>query len=142
MGILGDLNRYTQFQAATAVEAAANNPGGAGEGVGLGMGMAMGQQMAQAFGRQDQPQGQQAQGQQAQAGPPPLPGQDAQWYMGVDGRQEGPLTTAALAEQARSGALTAATLVWKAGMSSWAAAKDVPEIAAVLGAVPPPLPPS
>jgi hypothetical protein len=152
MGILGDLNRYTQFQAANAVEAAANNPGGAGEGVGLGMGMAMGQQMAQAFGRQDQSQGQgggqapqgqaQGQGQQGQAGPPPLPGQDAQWFLGVDGRQEGPLTAGALTERARSGALTAETLVWKAGMSSWAAARDVPEVAAVLGAVPPPLPPS
>jgi membrane protease subunit (stomatin/prohibitin family) len=145
MGILGDLNRYTQFQAATAVEAAANNPGGAGEGVGLGMGMAMGQQMAQALNRQDQQpqaQGQQAQGQQAPAGPPPLPGSEAQWYLGVDGRQEGPLTTTGLAEQARSGALTPTTLVWKAGMSTWTAAQDVPEVAAVLGAVPPPLPPS
>jgi membrane protease subunit (stomatin/prohibitin family) len=138
MGILGDLNRYTQFQAANAVEAAANNPGGAGEGVGLGMGMAVGQQMANALNRQDTPQGQQGQ----QAGPPPLPGQDAQWYLGVDGRQEGPLTTTALAEQARSGALTATTLVWKAGMGSWTAARDVPEVAAVLSAVPPPLPPS
>src|SRR3954453_1181619 len=60
MGILGDLNRYTQFQAANAVEAAANNPGGAGEGVGLGMGMAMGHQMANALGcsqspKQEQP---------------------------------------------------------------------------------------
>jgi membrane protease subunit (stomatin/prohibitin family) len=150
MGILGDLGRYTQFQAANAVEAAANNPGGAGEGVGLGMGMAMGQQMANAFGRsqgqQDEPgQAGQAgqQGQQSPAGgPPPLPGQDAQWYLGVDGRQEGPLTTIALAEQARAGALTPTTLVWKTGMSGWTAAKDVPEVAAVLGAAPPPLPPS
>jgi membrane protease subunit (stomatin/prohibitin family) len=146
MGILGDLNKYTQFQAANAVEAAANNPGGAGEGVGLGMGMAVGQQMAQAF-RQDQQQPQAQQqpqggGQPAQAGPPPLPGQEAQWYLGVDGRQEGPLTTTALADQARSGALTAGTLVWRAGMDSWTAARDVPEVAAVLGAVPPPLPPS
>jgi membrane protease subunit (stomatin/prohibitin family) len=142
MGILGDLNRYTQFQAANAVEAAANNPGGAGEGVGLGMGMAVGQQMAQALGRQDQQPQAQGGGQQAQAGPPPLPGQEAQWFLGVDGRQEGPLTTTALAEQARSGALTPETLVWKAGMSTWTAARDVPEVAAVLGAVPPPLPPS
>ena len=50
--------------------------------------------------------------------------------------------TIALAEQARAGALKATTLVWKAGMSSWTAAQDVPEVAAVLGAVPPPLPPS
>jgi membrane protease subunit (stomatin/prohibitin family) len=148
MGILGDLGRYTQFQAANAVEAAANNPGGAGEGVGLGMGMAMGQQMANALGRsqsqQEQPgqAGQAGQQSQAPAGPPPLPGQEAQWYLGVDGRQEGPLTTIALAEQARAGTLTPTTLVWKTGMSGWTAAKDVPEVAAVLGAAPPPLPPS
>ena len=140
MGILGDLNKYTQFQAANAVEAAAKNPGGAGEGVGLGMGMAIGQQMANAFGQQGQQGQQQAQPTQQQAAPPPLPGQDAQWYLGVDGRQEGPLAITALADQARSGALTATTLVWKAGMSSWTAARDVPEVAAVLAAVPPPLP--
>jgi len=49
MGIVGDLGKYTQFQAANAIEAAANNPGGGGEmtsGLGLGAGLAMGQQMA------------------------------------------------------------------------------------------------
>ena len=49
---------------------------------------------------------------------------------------------ASLADQARSGVLTPETLVWKAGMGTWTAARDVPEVAAVLGAVPPPLPPS
>src|SRR3954453_13480289 len=69
MGVLGDLGRYTQFQAANAVEAAASNPGGAGEGVGLGMGMAMGQQMANALGRSQTQQDQAGQaGQQGQAG--------------------------------------------------------------------------
>jgi membrane protease subunit (stomatin/prohibitin family) len=145
MGILGDLNRYTQFQAATAVEAAAKNEGSAGAGVGMGMGMAMGQQMAQAFERSNDPQaGSQQQGGQPsqQQGPPPLPGQDAQWYLGVDGRQDGPLTTTALADRARAGVLSAETLVWRAGMASWTAAAQVPEVAAVLAAVPPPLPPS
>jgi membrane protease subunit (stomatin/prohibitin family) len=147
MGILGDLNRYTQFQAANAVEAAANNPGGAGEGVGLGMGLAVGQQMAQALGRQDQPtqpsgqSGQQSAQQSAQpAGPPPLPAQ-AQWYVGVGGQQQGPYDAAALAAQAQAGAVTGSTLVWRSGMAAWTPAQDVPEVAAVLGAVPPPLPP-
>lgn len=46
MGVVGDLNRYTQFQTAQAVEAAAENPGGtAGAGVGIGAGVAMGHQM-------------------------------------------------------------------------------------------------
>jgi membrane protease subunit (stomatin/prohibitin family) len=46
MGVVGDMNRYTQYQSATAIEAAAENPGGtAGAGVGIGAGVAMGQQM-------------------------------------------------------------------------------------------------
>lgn len=43
MGVLGDMNRYTQYQAAEAMREAANNPGGmAGAGVGMGAGVAMG----------------------------------------------------------------------------------------------------
>jgi len=50
MGVLGDLNRYTQYQAAEAMREAANNPGGsAGAGMGMGAGMAMGQMFAQAM---------------------------------------------------------------------------------------------
>jgi membrane protease subunit (stomatin/prohibitin family) len=146
MGILGDLNRYTQLQAANAVEAAASNPGGAGEGVGLGMGMALGQRMAQSLGQPDAGGSGPAAGQgqpagQAPGGPPPLP-QQAQWFLGVGGQQQGPFDTDALAAQARAGALTPTTLVWKNGMTAWTPAQDVPEVAAVLGAVPPPLPPS
>ena len=57
MGVLGDLNRYTQYQAAEAMRDAANNPAGgiAGAGVGLGAGVAMGQAFAQAMQPQPQP---------------------------------------------------------------------------------------
>jgi membrane protease subunit (stomatin/prohibitin family) len=144
MGILGDLNRYTQLQAADAMEAAANNPGGAGEGVGLGVGMAMGQQMARSLNPQDaqsgQPQPAQS-GQPGPAGPPPLPAQ-AQWFLGVGGEQQGPFDADALAEQASAGTLTPQTLVWRTGMPAWTPAQDVPELASVLASVPPPLPPS
>lgn len=50
MGVLGDMGKFTQFQAAQAMEAAAANPGGgAGAGMGLGAGLAMGQAMASAM---------------------------------------------------------------------------------------------
>ena len=51
MGVVGDLSRYAQFQAAEAMRVAAANPadGGASAGMGLGMGMAMAQQMANAM---------------------------------------------------------------------------------------------
>lgn len=46
MGVVGDLNKYTQFQAAEAMRDAANNQGGtAGMGAGMGAGMMMAQAM-------------------------------------------------------------------------------------------------
>ncbi|GAA0274191.1 SPFH domain-containing protein [Cryptosporangium japonicum] len=133
MGVLGDLDQYTKFQTANAIEDAANNPGGgAGEGFGLGLGMAAGQRMAQSLNPAPAPA--------PAAGPPPLPAQ-AQWYLGVGGQQAGPYDQAALAAQVASGALTRSTLVWKTGMAQWVPAEQVPELAGVLGSVPPPLPP-
>ena len=51
MGVLGDMGKYAQFQAAEAMRDAANTPHGmAGMGVGMGAGMGMGQMFTQAFG--------------------------------------------------------------------------------------------
>jgi membrane protease subunit (stomatin/prohibitin family) len=133
MGIVGNLDQYTQFQTANAIEDAAQNPGGgAGEGLGLGLGMAVGQRMAAGFG-------QQAPAPAPAAGPPPLP--SAEWYLGVGGQQQGPYDLAGLSTQARGGALTGGTLVWKAGMAQWLPAQQVPELSGVLASTPPPLPP-
>ena len=56
MGVVGDLNKYTQYQAAEAMREAANNQNGAaGMGVGMGAGMGMGQMFTQAFGMGQQP---------------------------------------------------------------------------------------
>ena len=50
MGIIGDMNRYTQYQTAQAIPMAAQNEGGmAGMGAGMGAGMVMGQVMAGAM---------------------------------------------------------------------------------------------
>ena len=46
MGVLGDLNRYTQFQAANAIGDAAKNQGAAGSMVGMFAGMDLGKAMA------------------------------------------------------------------------------------------------
>lgn len=67
MGALGDMNRYTQFQAAQALRDAANNEGGAGgaqgAGLGAGLGMGMGMAMADQMRRALQP---------GQSSPPPV----------------------------------------------------------------------
>ena len=57
MGVVGDLNKYSQYQAAEAMREAANNPNGGmpGMGVGMGAGAAMGQMFAQSMNANTQP---------------------------------------------------------------------------------------
>jgi membrane protease subunit (stomatin/prohibitin family) len=51
MGMVGDMGRYAQYQAAQAIPIAAANEGGvAGAGAGLAAGLAMGQALAQTVG--------------------------------------------------------------------------------------------
>jgi membrane protease subunit (stomatin/prohibitin family) len=139
MGVIGNMNQYTQFQAANAMEAAAENPsGGAAGGMGMGMGFAMANQMGQAFGGQNQP-AQPAQTAPA-AGPPPLP-RAVSYYIAVNGQQTGPFDMNALKQKAASGELGRETLVWKNGMAAWSAAGEVQELSSVFPQTPPPLPP-
>lgn len=64
MGVVGDMARYSQYQAAEAMREAANNPAGgmAGAGVGMGAGVAMGQMFASAMQASQQPQANAASG--------------------------------------------------------------------------------
>ncbi|BBA97641.1 hypothetical protein RVR_3475 [Actinacidiphila reveromycinica] len=143
MGIAGNLDQYTQFQAANAIGDAARNPGGGGEGVGLGVGLAMGQRIAAGLAPQtgQAPQAPAAAAPApAAATPPPLPRQ-AQWFLGIGGAQQGPYDAAALSGLVAAGTLTRETLVWKDGMAGWLPAAQVPEVGGLFGAVPPPLPP-
>lgn len=57
MGVVGDLNRYAQYQTTEAIRDAAKNPSGvAGMGTGMGAGMAMGQMMQNSFQQAQKPQ--------------------------------------------------------------------------------------
>ena len=73
MGIVGDLNKYTQFSAAQAMQAAANQSGDSAMGTGLGMGMGMGMAQAMAQGLSGMGQTPAAGGAPAAAAPPPPP---------------------------------------------------------------------
>jgi len=76
MNMIGDMNRFTQFQVANSMPiAAANQGGGAGLGMGLGAGIAMGQQMMQAMRPGEAPAASAAPG--APAAPAPTPSGDA-----------------------------------------------------------------
>jgi membrane protease subunit (stomatin/prohibitin family) len=73
MNMIGDMNRFTQYQVANSMPVAAANPGGgAGLGMGLGAGMAMGQQMMQAMRPGEPPAGPASAG-PAAAAPAPAP---------------------------------------------------------------------
>lgn len=61
MGIVGDMNRYTQYQTASSIPLAAQNEGGiAGIGAGMAAGMSMGQVMANSMAGNMSGVGQQA----------------------------------------------------------------------------------
>ena len=131
IGLIGDVSAYAQLQAADAMRDAARNPGGgaASAGMGLGVGVAMGQHLASAAGAALHAS---AVGATAPAsGPPPLP-PTAHFFIAVSGAPQGPLDLATLKQRVGEGLLTASTLVWRDGMSQWAAAATIPEVAALL----------
>jgi membrane protease subunit (stomatin/prohibitin family) len=131
MGMVGDLRKYTQFQAAEAMRAAAENPGGdAGAGVGMGMGMAMARQIGEAIA---------GEAAAAPATPPPIP-QERTFHVARDGQPTGPFPVSELKRQIQAGELTPSSLVWTQGMSTWASVQSVAELAPLFGTTPPPIP--
>jgi membrane protease subunit (stomatin/prohibitin family) len=132
MGVIGDLSRYTQFQAAEAMRDAAKNPGGlAGAGVGFGAGMAMANQMGSALAG-------------GGGSPPPIPGaaQQTAYFVATDGAQKGPFTLDQLRSEISAGRVQRNTLAWKNGMGQWTPIEQMPDLAALFANVPPPLPPN
>ena len=134
MGIAGDLGKFTQFSAAEAMTAAAQNPAGGGmaAGMGAGMGLAMAQQMAGPWG---------AAPVAAQAAPPPPPPVEKVWHVVEAGATTGPFSRATMGRMAGDGSLTRDTLVWTAGQDGWKKAGEVMELAQLFTILPPPPPP-
>ncbi|WP_340109229.1 SPFH domain-containing protein [Pikeienuella sp. HZG-20] len=147
MGVVGDLGRYSQFQAAEAMRAAAENPGAAGGGMGAGIGMGMGMGLAQGLG-QAGPWGARAQGgaQQPQspaaAPPPPPPPPERLWHIAEAGATKGPFGRGDLGRMVEGGAFSRETLVWSPGYDGWRPAGEVTELAQLFTIAPPPPPPA
>jgi hypothetical protein len=76
----------------------------------------------------------------AGATPPVPPGIAQQWHIAEDGAATGPFSAADLRQMAATGSLTGQSWVWTPGSAGWRHAAEVPEIAALLGQVPPPPP--
>ena len=138
---IGNMQAYTQYETASAIRDAANNPGGtAGAGVGLGAGIAMGAQMMNP-GLMTAGAGSMNAG-AANAGsavPPPIPGA-AVYHVAINGAQSGPFDMAALQRQAATGEINRTTLVWKPGMAQWVKAGELAELAPLFANTPPPIP--
>ncbi len=142
MGALGNLNQYSQYQAAQALRDAAQNEGSMS---GM-MGMMMGQQMAGGInGALVQPDGQAQVSNQAQAAPnmapPPIPQPtNIQFFVAVNGAQTGPYALAAMAQMIGQNQIAKETLVWAEGMAGWEMAGNIAELSTLFGQVPPPIP--
>lgn len=132
MGVIGDMNKFQQYQMGEAMTAAAENPsgGGAAEGMGLGLGFAM-------AGRMMQPG--MAGGAPGMAPPPPPPAAVA-WHVAVDGQTRGPFSPQQMAAGISSGEVTPDTMVWSQGMAAWQAAGQVPQLSTSFQTPPPPPP--
>lgn len=137
MGILGDMNKYTQFQAANALGDAAKNPGMAGNMMGMLAGVNLGQVVSGNL--QNANAAQNSPAPTAQNMPPPLPNAKS-WFAAINGQQQGGFSDADLQTKIASGQITRDTLVWHAAMSGWIKASDVGELTAFFGSMPPPLP--
>ena len=133
MGLVGDLNAFTQYSAAEAMTTAASNPSGGGmaAGLGAGMGMAMGSQMARPGPWGAAP---------VAAAPPPPPPAEKVWHLAEGGQTSGPFSKARLGRMVTEGQLSRDTYVWTEGQDGWLKAGDVAELARLFTVMPPPPP--
>jgi len=142
MGIVGDLNKFMQFNAAEAMGQPGSAMGSAmGAGMGMGAGMAMGGQMAGGpmagpWGAAPAPAPQ-----PAAVAPPPPPPVEKVWHLAVSGQTQGPYGRGHLGRMVTEGSFTRETLVWTPGQEGWMPAGEIAELAQLFTISPPPPPP-
>ena len=134
MGIIGDLNKYTQFQTANAMEKAAQNPGGdASAGIGMGMGFAMANQMGKTISPTSPSEKSET--------PPPIPEKShTDYFVVLNEEQMGPFTLKIILEMIKDKTVKSNTLMWKKGHESWIRASEFGELKEIFDSVPPPVP--
>lgn len=118
------------------LEGAANNEGMAGglmgAGLGMGAGMAVGGQMSTIASQMNtNPTNANT--------PPPIPNANIQYFLAVNGAQQGPFDTNTIVSSIQNGTIAKEQLVWKAGLANWVQIDTLPEFASCF-IVPPPIP--
>jgi hypothetical protein len=140
MGVVGDLNRYMQFNAAEGMA----QPGSAmGAAMGAGMGAGLGMGMAQNMGPWGANPGMVPPAPSQTSAVPPAPPQaspDTVWHIADNGQTSGPFSTAAMGRKVNDGSLTRETMVWTPGQDGWKPAGEVTPLARLFTIQPPPPP--
>jgi len=131
MGAVGNLNNFSQYQAANALRDAAQNEGGSGNMMGMMMGAQMAGGVSNALNQKEQAP--------SQAAPPPILGEN-KYFIAVDGAQTGPFTIAEIKQKIESQSFTQDSLVWMEGMDAWEKASSREDLKGLFGSVPPPIP--
>lgn len=111
----------------------------AGLMAGMAVGGAVGGQMAGMMNQMGNAMGGQM---GAPTSPPPPPGGApvSVWMVAINGQQSGPFNLMQLQQLVQSGQITRSTYLWRQGMANWELAGNIPELAVLFTAVPPPPP--
>jgi membrane protease subunit (stomatin/prohibitin family) len=134
MGIVGNLNEYTKFQAAEAMQAAAANPSGAASaGIGMGMGFGMANEMSKAYS---------GIGNNNQSSPPPIPTVETHYYAVINGERAGPFDLASMQQKIQNNEVNRTTLLWHDPLPEWLPAEKIETLASLFSKQPPPIPKS
>ncbi|MFD2173491.1 SPFH domain-containing protein [Rhodobacter lacus] len=142
MGVVGDLSRFMQFNAAQALAQPGSAAGatlGATVGAGLAAGMGAGMGLGMAPGPWGAPAP--AATQAVAPPPPPPPPVEKVWHLAVNGQTLGPYGRGHLGRMVSEGSFSRETLVWSAGQDGWKPAGEITELAQLFTIAPPPPPP-
>ena len=134
MGAIGNLNNFSQYQAANAMRDAAQNQGDTGAMMGMMMGAqfgggALGNTLIQDQNK-NQPNNQT---------PPPIPQQKV-YFAVINDAQAGPYDLNTLKIMVQQGNINSSTLLWTEGMSNWETADSIADINIIFNSTPPPIP--
>lgn len=130
INIMGTEN-YKMDRSFDVLQQAAESDGAGliGAAVGLGAGVGIGSQINNLVGQQLNTAG---------STPPPLPGM-YDYFLGINGNQEGPYSFNAVIDAMRRGQITPDTLIWRKGLDTWLHVNDLPEFSNPVN-FPPPFP--
>ncbi len=130
--IMGKEN-YQMERSFNVLDSAAENEGGGmiGAAIGLGAGVGVGSQIGAMVNEHINTN--------PAATPPSMP--STQYYLGVNGQQQGPFDFEAVKSMITSHQIDENILIWKRGMANWQKIGTVSEFNDTLNNCPPPLPP-